>query len=186
MQGDKESRIPAGDSRDDSHESESRGHDTRVDAMSEDRATHPEYPNKGRWERPSSLEAPEPRDGMTQRWIRVSIRGEEDPRNVNLRLREGWKPRAANTVPEDFMSLTRADDGDGRLIVDDLMLCEMPSDMYAERRAYYDSLTESQMTAVNADLEDVQIQGHRITKTHTSKVSMPPRVVGRQAQPADD
>ena len=180
-----ESRIPAGDSRDETHESQSRGHDTRVDALSEERATHPEYPDLGRWERPSSLEAPECREGMTQRWIRVTVRGEEDPRNVNMRLREGWRPRPANTVPDDFMSLARADDGEGRLIVDDLMLCEMPTDMYAERRAYYDSLTETQMTAVNADLEDVQIQGHRITKTHTSQVSHPPRV-GRQAQPADD
>ena len=45
-------------------------HDSRVDELSEERATHPTAPMP--WVRPSSLEAPPPRDGMTQRWIRIS------------------------------------------------------------------------------------------------------------------
>ncbi len=166
--------------------SESRGHDSRVDELSEERATHQDQP-LGPWVRPSSLDAPEPRPGMVQRWVRISMRGVDDPRNVNLRMREGWKPRPVETVPEEFRVLAeRVEHQTGRLIVDDLMLCEMPEGIYAQRKAYYEQLTRDQMAAVEHDLEDTEVPGHRITKTHTSTVSHPPKVIGRRVEAAAD
>jgi len=165
---------------------QSREHDSRVDELSEERATHQSQPAP--WIRPSSLTAPPARDGFVQRWIRVTVRGVEDPRNVNMKFREGWSPRAMDTIPGEFLGLgIRADQADGHFVVDDLMLCEMPKEMYQQRADYYQSQTDQQMVAVETDLENVEVPGQPIMKTHKSTVSYPPpRVQGRRAQPAAD
>jgi hypothetical protein len=54
------------------------------------------------WKRPSTLEAPPPRPGYVQRWIRTSIGASNDPQNVSKRFREGWRPRPADTVPRGY------------------------------------------------------------------------------------
>ncbi len=164
---------------------DSRGHDSRVDELSEERATHPVHDMP--WVRPSSLEAPPPRPGMAQRWIRITVRGEDDPRNVSMRMREGWQPRKPDTISEDFLGLgSQAGLSEGRYIVDDLMLCEMPQERYEMRQDYFRRETEQQMMAVETDLEDAQVPGHPIQKTHKSSVSHPPRVLGRRAEAAAD
>jgi hypothetical protein len=174
------------------HELEARGHDSRVDELSEERATHPDEDGFDEpWIRPSSLEAPDPREGMVQRWVRVSTRGVDDPRNVSMRQREGWVPRNVDSIPAEYLALSgglgvTADGSMGRFIVDDLLLCEMPEKKFAQRKKYYDTLTQRQMDAVEHDLESAQIPGHRIVKTHTSQVSHPSRVVGRRVEAAAD
>ena len=45
------------------------------------------------WKPPSLLDSPEPRPGMTQRWIATSIQGKDTPDYVYKRMREGWNPR---------------------------------------------------------------------------------------------
>ena len=42
------------------------------------------------WNPPSLLDAPEPRQGMVQRWIATSIQCKETPDNVYKRMRAGW------------------------------------------------------------------------------------------------
>ena len=42
------------------------------------------------WVRPSSLDAPPAPDGYKHRWIRESVRGFDDSKNVMGKLREGW------------------------------------------------------------------------------------------------
>jgi hypothetical protein len=124
---------------------------------------------------------------MVQRWIRVSIRGEDDPRNVNMRSREGWSPRPIDTIPEDFIFLaSRAAQKGGHFVVDDLMLCEMPKEVYEQRAAYYRRQTEQQMAAVETDLERAQTGPIAIQREHTSRVTHPARTTGRRVEPAED
>jgi hypothetical protein len=164
-----------------------REHATRVDAVADERATRRERTQRP-WIRPSSLNAPPPRPGMVQRWIRVSIRGADDPRNVTMRSREGWSPRPMDSIPADFQMLaTRADAKGGHFVVDDLMLCEMPRETYEQRAAYYEDLTRKQMQAVEVDLEKAQAgQQVPIIRRHTTSVSHPPRSIGRRVEAADD
>lgn len=153
------------------------GHDSRVDELSEERATRHEKPVPP-WVRASSLDAPPPRPGMVQRWIRHLIRGDADPRNVSKRTREGWKPRPADTVPEEWKaSLGLAESSSGVLIVDDLMLCEMPEEVYSERASYYEDQTFMQAEGVRQELERSQVRGHPIHKSFESSVSHPARKV---------
>jgi hypothetical protein len=120
---------------------------------------------------------------MVQRWVRHLIRGDADPRNVSMRTREGWRPRPADTVPEDWKAaLGLAANDKGVLIVDDLMLCEIPADVYKQRKSYYDEQTSLQAQAVQEELNRSQVRGHPIHKSFESSVSHP----ARRVRVADD
>ncbi len=160
------------------------GHESRVDETSEYDATYPEEPAS--WLRPSSLDAPPAREGMTQRWVRQSIRGKDDPKNLNRTWREGWRPRSPDTLTEDWRIYANfADKDNGMIVVDDLILMEIPTSFIEKRRAATLKATADQMHSVEHDLESTQFKGHPITKDHKSSVSHPayPR---ERLQVADD
>jgi len=162
-----------------------RGHESRVDEMSDERATHLEHA-EGPWVRPSSLDAPEPRPGMVQRWIRKQVKGEADPRNWSSAMREGWRPRPADTAGVEWQHFAVADSSAGIIVADDLVLCEMPESRFKQRSAYYDGLTKQQEEAVQHDLSNAQVTGHPIHVHHKTSVTHPARVVGRRVEAADN
>jgi hypothetical protein len=148
------------------------GHESRVDEMSEYDATHQYEP--AQWLRPSSLDAPPAREGKTQRWVRKSIRGAADPKNLNRTWREGWRPRSPDTLPEDWrIYATFADQNDGMIVVDDLILMEIDSRILAKRREAVRQATANQLRSVEHDLESAQISGHPIVKEHKTSVTHP-------------
>ena len=148
------------------------GHESRVDEMSEYDATHIDSP--AAYVRPSSLDAPPPRPGKTQRWVRQSVRGAADPKNLNRTWREGWRPRPPETLPEDWrVYATFADKNEGMIVVDDLILMEIDSDILEKKREAIERTTRLQMHSVEHDLESAQIAGHPIVKEHKTSVSHP-------------
>jgi hypothetical protein len=148
------------------------GHDTRVDEPSAYNATH--QSEAVQWQRPSSLEAPDARDGMTQRWVRHSLRGEADPRNMNRKYREGWRPRDPATLSEDWQVFAiTAESTDGYIKVDDLVLMEIPTKTLTQRKAASEQAAREQMAGVEHDLERSQMPGLPITKEHRTSVSHP-------------
>jgi hypothetical protein len=160
------------------------GHESRVDETSEYDATHQDEP--AQWLRPSSLDAPEAREGMTQRWVRKSIRGADDPKNLNRSWREGWRPRNPETLPEDWRIYANfADKNEGMIVVDDLILMEIDSGTLARRKAAIERNTQLQMSSVEHDLESAQVAGHPIFKEHKSSVSHPAQRV-QPVRVADD
>jgi hypothetical protein len=46
------------------------------------------------------LPDPEPRDGVEYRWVRTSIMGDADNKNVSSKFRNGWTPVKAEDHPE--------------------------------------------------------------------------------------
>ena len=52
------------------------------------------------WVPPQQLPDPKPQDGFRFRWIRVSLLGQSDDRNVSVKFREGWEPVKAEEHPE--------------------------------------------------------------------------------------
>lgn len=155
------------------------GHESRVDETSEYDATHDL--EAAAWIRPSSLDAPEAREGMTQRWVRKSLFGADDPKNLNRSWREGWRPRSPDTLPEDWrIYATFADKNDGMIVVDDLILMEIDSKVLAAKKRAIAAATQAQMASVEHDLESAQIKGHPIVKEHKTSVTHP----GIRVQPA--
>ncbi len=148
------------------------GHESRVDEISEYDATHHTEP--AQWIRPSSLEAPPAREGKTQRWVRKSVRGADDPKNLNRSWREGWRPRPPASLPEDWrVYATFADKSEGMIVVDDLILMEIDSELLEKRRLATDAATSNQIRSVEHDLESAQVRGHPIVKEHKTSVTHP-------------
>jgi hypothetical protein len=148
------------------------GHESRVDEMSEYDATH--QTDAAPWIRPSSLEAPPARKGMTQRWVRKSVRGVDDPKNLNRSWREGWRPRSPDTLPEEWRIYANfADKTDGMIVVDDLILMEIDSSIIEKRRLATEAATANQIRSVEHDLESAQVRGHPIVKEHKTSVTHP-------------
>lgn len=124
------------------------------------------------WKVPAELEAPEPRPGYTQRWIRIRHGNEEDAKNSMKKFREGWLPRSLETVPEGYAPPTFLHSRLGELIgVDDLILCEMPISKAKQRNAYYRSKTERMIEGIENDLRNVSQGGPRIARDHKTSVT---------------
>lgn len=134
------------------------------------------------WEPPSNLAAPPARPGMGQKWVRVSIRNEDDATNLSKAFREGWVPRRADTAPANFRPPTIAHgEFAGCIGVHGMVLCEMPATRVQQRKAYYEGRTRQQTLAIEQDLLKDQVPGHPIHQDRKSTVS-----VGRRPVVADD
>tara|TARA_R110002167_G_scaffold241067_3_gene446253 strand:- start:866 stop:1330 length:465 start_codon:yes stop_codon:yes gene_type:complete len=123
------------------------------------------------WAPPSRLDAPEPPEGFQHRWIRTSMRGEDDKMNVNTRLREGWEPVRKDEYP-DYEAPT-IDEGryEGVIGQGGLMLCRLPVETARERAEYYGTRTREQAAAVDQDLMKEQHPSMPIHKDRRSRVS---------------
>ena len=104
------------------------------------------------WQPPSSLETPTPPDGYKFRWIRESVRGYEDNKNVIGRIRQGYELVRADEYP-NFDFPTESDGKHkGIVSVGGLLLAKVPLEIAAERDEYYSDQTERQQEAVDNDL----------------------------------
>lgn len=128
-----------------------RGRDTRVQ---EGRAELFERADENQpYVRPTSLEAPPPLPGMRQRWIRVRSGNTDDEKNLNRKLREGWRARPANTVPKNFQVPTmKHGPFAGTVMVEGMLLCQIPVELAKKREKYFRDLTGARTRAVNESL----------------------------------
>ena len=116
------------------------------------------------WQLPSSLDTPTPPDGYKFRWIRESVRGYEDNKNVIGRIRQGYELVRADEYPDfDFPS-----EAEGRhkgvVSVGGLLLAKVPLEIAAERDAYYSQQNKDQQVAVDNDLLKEQHPSMPISK----------------------
>lgn len=107
------------------------------------------------WVQPSSLDAPKPRPGMVQRWIRAGIRGKDDPINLNNKTREGWRPRLVSSFPKNYPAVgMKSGQFPGAFVVNGMVLMEMPADRNAQRNAYYKKKQGKMTESINSQLAE--------------------------------
>jgi hypothetical protein len=125
------------------------------------------------WTPPSKLAAPDAPAGYQHRWIRTSIRGEDDRTNVAAKLREGWEPVRADEYPDLADQFPTIDDGkySGVIGVGGLMLARIPEETVEERTEYYREQTRNQMKAVDDNLMREQHPSMPIHNDRQSRVS---------------
>ncbi len=123
------------------------------------------------WAPPSYLQAPPAPDGFVHRWVRVSMRGQDDKINVHAKLAEGWEPVRADEYPEYQAPVIDSGKYDGVIGQGGLMLCRLPAETASERNAYYGGRTREQMQAVDQDLMKDQHPSMPISKSRQSRVS---------------
>ena len=103
------------------------------------------------WRPPSQLDAPDPPEGFVHRWIRESVMGVDDKKNLSARLREGFDLVRAEEYP-DFEAPTVQDGKHAGVIgVGGLVLARFPIETREQRNAHYRNATRDQMTAVDND-----------------------------------
>lgn len=94
------------------------------------------------------------RQGFTQKWIRVTIGGVDDVRNIGKMHQLGWRPRSANSVPGGYSPPTIRNKQLGDVIgVGDLVLHEMPIELSNRIKAAMKRRLDSQLEAVNQGMQ---------------------------------
>ena len=123
------------------------------------------------WTPPSQLDAPPAPAGFKHRWIRAESVGQMDQKNVSARLREGWEFVRADEYPE--MEWPAIDSGryEGVIAVGGLMLARIPNEIVAQRKAYFEQLTQDKDEAVANDPMKDQHPSMPISKERSSRVT---------------
>lgn len=104
---------------------------------------------KAVWKRQSVIPAPEPRDGITFRWVRTSSLGNADNMNVSRRFREGYTPVKAEDFPELKVLSDVGSRFKGNIEVGGLILCSIPTEQVEARIEGQAAEAQSQMDAVD-------------------------------------
>jgi len=103
------------------------------------------------WKPPSSLPDPLPRDGWRHRWVRTSILGKEDARNVSSRHQDGFEPCKWEEYPEVARALLATGPQTGNIEIGGLMLCRAPIEMVDQRNAHYLKQANDWMKSVDTN-----------------------------------
>ena len=129
---------------------------SRIDTLRETNTREEEYI----FEEPDALSIPNTvqerfqNEGLDLRWIRISIRGQEDIMNVGKREQEGWTFVEPGEVPEMASTSYVRDEGRylGTVCRGDVALAKKPINQVKARRAFYEKKANDMMDAVNAQL----------------------------------
>ena len=92
------------------------------------------------WIPASSLPSPNPRDGISHRWIRTSVLGQVDNTNVSQKMREGWVAVKATDYPEIDYVPDKTSRYPENIEYGGLLLCSIPSEMLDKRTKYYSEM----------------------------------------------
>jgi hypothetical protein len=121
-----------------------------VDARTDREAATREVSNRRQtWTPPQNLPSPRPQAGWVFRWIRISMMGQMDPTNTSAKFREGWEPAKAADHPEMMLFSDPNSRFKDNIEVGGLLLCKCPSEIMAQRDAFYARQANSQMEAVD-------------------------------------
>ena len=129
---------------------------SRIDTLRETNTREEEYI----FEEPDALSIPNAvqerfqNEGLDLRWIRISMRGQEDIMNVGKREQEGWIFVEPSEVPEMASTSYVRDEGRylGTVCRGDVALAKKPINQVKARRAFYEKKANDMMDAVNAQL----------------------------------
>jgi hypothetical protein len=112
------------------------------------------------YERPNWLDIPEHvKDsffdkGFALKWIRISVRGEEDTKNIGVRLNEGWEFVTEEECPDMARNFKGLDTGrlSGCVIRGDVALAKIPLELREDRLNRAAERTRILNEAVNNNL----------------------------------
>lgn len=100
------------------------------------------------WVRPTSLDAPPPRPGFVNRWVRFRVGNEEDKDNLDKYMSQGWRPLPKSSIRKDHVLTANLEGKYGQFVVKrGLILMELPQNLWQQRQDFYDQkkiqMTES-------------------------------------------
>ena len=118
---------------------------------------------------PDLVQARFDNEEMSLRWIRISVKGEDDIMNVGKKQQEGWIFVTPDEVPEMAITSFVRDEGRylGAVCRGDLALAKKPTVKVKARQKFYENKANEQMDAVNAQL--MKNSDSRMPISNTSK-----------------
>jgi hypothetical protein len=123
--------------------------DNRVSAERAPRETRAEAERPKVWQPASTLPEPDKEAGYAYRWIRVASMGQNDPRNISSKLREGWEPVSIKEQPQFQMMVDPDSRFKDNIEVAGLLLCKAPEELMRQRKEYFAAKNQSQMDSVD-------------------------------------
>lgn len=104
------------------------------------------------WMPSETLPEPDKLPGYTYRWIRVSLLGTADPRNISGKLREGFEPVPMTEQPKFQLLADPNSRFKDHIEIGGLLLCKAPTEMMEQRNEHYTRQANAQMEAVDNNL----------------------------------
>jgi hypothetical protein len=101
------------------------------------------------WTPPELLPEPDKQAGYAYRWVRVSMLGVADPRNLSSKLREGWEPVRAEEQPKFSLLVDPDSRFKDNIEIGGLLLCKAPQEFVDQRMQYEANQTQQQAEAVD-------------------------------------
>ena len=118
---------------------------------------------------PDSVKAKFDNEGMSLRWLRISLKGQDDIMNVGKKQQEGWVFVTPDEVPEMAVTSFVREEGRylGAVCRGDLALAKIPTGKVKARKRFYEKKANDMMDAVNAQL--MKSSDSRMPITNSSK-----------------
>lgn len=104
------------------------------------------------WRPAELLPEPDKQTGFKYRWIRVSMNGQSDQRNLSRAIREGWEPVRVEEQPRMRLLVDPASRFSDNIEIGGLILCKTPEEFVDQRNTYYADQTKAQTEAVDNNL----------------------------------
>ena len=104
------------------------------------------------WMPPELLPEPDKQPGYAYRWIRTSMNGQADPRNISSKMREGWEPVTVEEQPKFKLLVDPNSRFKDNIEIGGLLLCKTPEEFVEQRAKYYADQTQAQTDAVDNSL----------------------------------
>jgi hypothetical protein len=123
--------------------------DNRATAERAPRETRADAERPKVWQPASTLPEPDKEAGYAYRWIRVASMGQNDPRNISSKLREGWEPVSIKEQPQFQMLVDPDSRFKDNIEVAGLLLCKAPEELMAQRKAFFANKNQAQMESVD-------------------------------------
>ena len=123
------------------------------------------------WTPPNSLDAPPAPTGYRHQWIRESILGQLDTKNVASSLREGFELVRADEYPESKYPEMTEGRYAGIIGVGGLLLERIPEDIALQIDAYYKKQNEAKEEAVDNNLMKEQHPSMKFQKESNTRVT---------------
>ena len=117
---------------------------TRAPRQSRTEAERPKV-----WQPASTLPEPDKEAGYVYRWVRVATMGQNDPRNISSKLREGWEPVRIEEQPKFRMMVDPDSRFKDNIEVAGRLLCKAPKEMMEQRKEYFAQKNQAQMESVD-------------------------------------
>ena len=112
-------------------------------------------------------------EDMVLRWVRITLKGEDDYKNVGNKMTQGWVFVTPEEIPEMLHSATVLNSGryTNCVVRGDVALAKMPRGKSVARNDYYEGKANDLMEAVNQQLMSASNSKMPISNSSTSTVT---------------